>query len=1011
MRCNIARFRVSRLIQSTFLFAAVAFCRAAFATPESILLTNGWKLARTADVSQAPEEISQIKFSDDYWIPAVVPGTALTSYKKAGLIPDPYYGVNMARLSQSFYNTNYWYRDKFLAPADFAGRKVWLNFDGINWKADIYLNGSYVGHINGPFIRGKFDVTGLVVPGGTNALAVLIHWSNATVWDAPTFICSESWDFMPAVPGRNVGIYENVYLSSSGPVTIVDPFVTTDIPLPATSPASVTLKVDLTNHSTTEVKGVLKGTIEPDGIQFSQTVSIPGVAGLSVTCAPPVFSQLSITNPALWWPNGYGPQNLHEMTVAFESAAGISDAQSFNFGIRKFGYDTNGHDLYLSVNGQRVMCKGGNWGIPDAMLKYTPQQMDDAVRLHKEMNFTMIRCWHGNNDFKSFYDACDRYGILVWDEWWLNGSQVGIVPNDVPMFNANAMDKIKRLRNHPSIAVWCGENEAVPPEAINKVLKSSCASLDGTRLYVEASNAGVVHGGVTYAIQDPAWFYSKATGFTTEIGSPCIPPIESVRAMIPETNLWPIGGTNWEYHDWDTDIGNKGLGQYIAAVNNRYGPVTGIDDFCRKAQLLNFETFRAIFEAWNSRLWNDCGGVLLWMSHQAWPSTIWQTFDHSFELGGAFFGCKAACEPIHIQWNYDDAKIRLINNTSNSLAGLMAEVQVFNLDGTLKYETNLTGLSMPAESATECGTVLGGNNLALGRSASASSTVAPNAAAEAFDGDIGSRWESQYADPQWIYVDLGAVRSVDTVALRWEDAYGKAYRIQVSTDATTWSDVYSTITGTGGYDLVTFPSTSARYVRMYGTKRGTPWGYSLREFGVYESVTYLNGISGLSSVQFLRLKLKNASGDLLSENFYWRGNNPLSYGALAALPNVTPSASSTLTDDGVKTRVIVTLQNSGEGVAAAARLKLIRRTSGARVLPVFYDANYFFLMPRETKTVSFEFRDSDLAGETPQLMLEGLNIKPLEVPLGGGRNKSAFASSFENARPVTPNSGVAIRGK
>ncbi|HWD94331.1 MAG TPA: hypothetical protein VG938_18515 [Verrucomicrobiae bacterium] len=247
MRRNLAMTRVSRLIRSTFLTAALAIGSVAFAMPETVVLTNGWRLARSPDVSQPPAEISQIDYSDASWIPAVVPGTALTSYEKAGLIPDPYFGLNMARLSQSFYNTNYWYRDKFLAPASLAGQKVWLNFDGINWKADIFLNGSFVGRINGPFIRGKFDVTGLINPGATNALAVLIHWSNATVWDAPTFICSESWDFMPAIPGRNVGIYENVYLSSSGPVTIVDPFVTTDLPLPATSPATVTLKVDLTN--------------------------------------------------------------------------------------------------------------------------------------------------------------------------------------------------------------------------------------------------------------------------------------------------------------------------------------------------------------------------------------------------------------------------------------------------------------------------------------------------------------------------------------------------------------------------------------------------------------------------------------------------------------------------------------------------------------------------------------------------------------------------------------------
>lgn len=471
--------------------------------------------------------------------------------------------------------------------------------------------------------------------------------------------------------------------------------------------------------------------------------------------------------------------------------------------------------------------------------------------------------------------------------------------------------------------------------------------------------------------------------------------------MIPETSLWPIGDTNWAYHDWDADIGNKGLDQYVDAVNHRCGTANGIDDFCRKAQLLNYETFRAIFEAGNSKLWNDCGGVLLWMSHQAWPSTIWQTFDHSFEPGGAFFGCKKACEPIHIQWNYDDAKIRLINNTSNALDNLTAEVQVFNLDGTLKYETNFTGLSMPSNCEIQCGSILGGNNLALGRPAVASSSVNANVASRAFDGDGSTRWESQYSDPQWIYIDLGSVKSVDTVELRWEGAYGKAYHLQVSNDASSWNDVFSTTTSDGGYDLITFPATPARYVRMYGTQRGTGWGYSLLDFNVYESGTYLNGIAGLSSVHFLRLKLKDDAGGLLSENFYWRGSNPLSYTAMNTVPKVNPLAYSSSISDGIITRIGVTLKNSNEGILAAARLKLVRKNSRQRVLPTFYDDNYFFLMPNETKVVTLEFATAGLAGEMPQLMLEGWNLAPMEIPIGSGPNlalnKTVSASSTENS--------------
>jgi hypothetical protein len=983
----------SLTVWCVFFFRSEMVC---VSLPATQILTNGWQLARVPDITQTGSQISSVNFNASAWMNAVVPGTALTSYQDAGLIADPYYGTNMAAFESmdgtpgvdgsGYYDVDYWFRDTFIVPAGYAGQSIWLNFDAINWMADIYVNGTYVGTVNSPFLRGKFDITSLATPGGTNCVAVRLYWCDGLVYNSPDFIGVDGWDFMPHIADRDVGIYQNVYLSASGSVRIVDPFVITTLPLPATSPANVTLSVGLTNSNPVTFRGTLSGTISPDGISFQTNLTINAGSVTNFTFSPGMFPQLSITNPALWWPNGYGPQNLHNLQLTFQTAGSTSDSQTVTFGIRQYTYDTSGTDQNMQVycNGQRIMCKGGCWGMPDAMLKYTDAQLDTAVRLHKEMNFTMIRCWHGTSDLQAFYDDCDKYGIMVWDEFWLNGSNFGLGPTNTANFIAASIDKYKRLRNHPSLAVWCGENEAVPPS--NLLLPQDYTNYDNTRIYIDASNAGPIHGGVTYAVQDPAWYFGAAYGFTTEIGLPSIPPLESMQAMMPASSLWPLGDTNWVLHDWRTDIGNKGLPQYTNAIATRYGPASDITNFCMKAQLLNYESYRAIFEAWNEKLWNDCSGVLLWMSQPAWPSTIWQTYDWYFSCGGAYFGCKKACEPIHIQWDCANGDVKVINNTLQPLSNLAADVQVYNMDGTLQFGTNIAGINVSADSAALCFGLFNNASLALNRPAYASSIDnSSDAVSNAVDGNLTTRWSSAYSDPQWFYVDLGSVYSFDTVTILWETAYAKAFQIQISNDANTWTTVWSTnnltLSSSGGWSTSTFPQASGRYVRMYGTQRATGWGYSVFEFEVFQSGSANAWMNNLSSVHFIKLKLTDGTGALLSDNFYWRGYSPLDYSALASLPKVNPAGTSTSVTDGTNTFMTVVLTNSSSGVAFATTLELIHSHSGQRVLPVFYSDNYFSMLPHESRTVTLESSNTNFTvpGDVPQLKFQGWNIPPSSV--------------------------------
>lgn len=957
-------------------------------TPATQYLTNGWQLARVPDLIQIGNQISQTGFNASTWIDAIVPGTVLTSYEKAGMIPDPYFGTNMVSLYKSgYYETYCWYRNAFYVPASYAGQKIWLNFDGINWKAEVYVNGTYLGLIKGPFTRGKFDITSLVSTGATNVVAVQLYWCNATVWDSPAFISVAGWDFMPVfltsgqsenigVAGKDVGIYENVYLSTSDAVTLVDPFITTTLPLPSTSPTSLTVKVGLTNSLGSSVSGILSGLISPDGISFQTNVTINAASATNFTLNPNTLPQLLITNPALWWPNGYGPQNLHNLQLSFQANGSTSDMQNISFGIRQYSYSTNGSaELQLSCNGQKIMCKGGNWGMPEAMLKYTPEQLDLAVRLHKEMNFTMIRCWHGTSDLKAFYDACDKYGIMVWDEFWLNGSNFGLGPSDSAMFITNSIDKYKRLRNRACLAVWCGENEAVPPASL--MLRQNYTNLDNSRFYMDASNVLPVHGGLgLYEEMDPNYYFTHAYGFTTEIGSTCVPSLESMQAMIPAASLWPPGDRNWILHNWQYNIGS-----YTNQLATSYGPLTDITNFCMKAQLLNYQTFRAIFEAWNGQMWNTpstnpCSGVLLWMSQQAWPSIIWQTYDWNFDPTGGYFGSKKGCEPVHIQWNSDDSSIRIINATSQSLSGVAASIKVCNLNGVEQYATNLPTLNIPANSVSNCFTSSSGiSNLALGRPTYASSCDnVSDTNAYAVDGNLSSRWSSAYSDPQWFYVDLGSTQSINTVVITWE-AYGKSYQIQTSTDAVNWTTVWSTTTATGGTVTSQFTPTNARYVRMYGTQRGTIWGYSMYEFQVFNTTANGNWMNNLSSTYFIKLKLNDSGGNLLSDNFYWVGTNYLKFTALNTLPTVNPACSAVFSATNGMGLIMATITNGSTNVAFDLVLKLFNQTTGARVLPAIYSDGNFSLLPGETRVVTIQFDTNSAVASGPlRLMLNGWNV-------------------------------------
>jgi hypothetical protein len=884
------------------------------------VVAGGWRLAEAPKVTVDGVTLSRPGFKTDGWLDAVVPGTVLTTFIDRGIYPDPDYGLNNLAIPETLNKQDYWYRTEFNPPASLKSGRVTLTFEGINYAAEVWLNGKLLGNVKGAFIRGIFDVTGLVVPGKPNALAVRVsppphpgipHEQSLKAGaglnggmlclDGPTFICTEGWDWLPGIRDRDTGIWQEVILTATGQVKIGDVRAVTALPLPDTSRARVTVTVPLRNDSQETVPGVLEASFE--GVQVSKKLTLrPGES--AVTFSPEEFPQLAIANPRLWWPNGYGSPELYHLTVSFRNAQRESDIRSLRFGVREITYELTLLDqkgrlrrveyspttakgahlvdirheaaletaagyvysfragaesaaafqplddwrtspfLVIRVNGVRIACKGGNWGLDDSRKRVARDQLEPYVRLHRDAHLTMIRNWCGQSTEEAFYDLCDEYGLLVWNDFWITTQDSNLDPSDTALLLANARDTLVRFRNHPSIALWCGRNEGIPSPAVNDGLDELIRGLDGTRLYMPNSRLINLAPSGPWNHSEPVEFFTThARGFSTELGLPSPPTIEAFRAMMPEPDLWPPNDT-WAYHDWHSDGGGR-VAPFMASMERQLGAPSNLEDFERKAQMINYVNHRAMFEGFNAHLWDPNSGRLLWMSQPAWPSMSWQLFSHDYDTHGAFYGVKKACEPIHVQLNLPDLKTMVINNTTGPLNNLSLTARAFSFEG----------------------------KPILSRDAALS--VGADAAMESFALDLPN-------------------------------------------------DVKS-------------------------------------------------------SIAFIKLELKDANGALRSENFYWYAEEPATYRKLDELPPSTIIGSARLERSGDWVRVSIDLTNQGGSVALMNKITLRHANVGVRVLPAYASDNYVSLLPGETRRIDMECPVNAVHGEL-EIGLEGWNTRPVTIP-------------------------------
>ncbi len=701
-------------------------------------MDSGWQLQDAAKVPQTGAEVSSAAFDSNGWYAATVPGSVLTTLVNNKVYPEPLYGENNRpeNIPETLNKTSWWYRASLTVPKTYAGQSIWLNFDGINFASTVWVNGVQVGVTRGAFVRSIFDITNNVTPGKQAIVAVLVapqphpgipheHTltngmglnGGETAIDGPTFLCTIGWDWIPAIRDRDTGIWQKVFLSATGPIVVKNPLVTTDLPLPRTDSTDIAVQATVENVTDQPIKGVLQGSIRSSvdlgktalagvvtPIAFEQRVEIAPHSMQLVSFDPKTTPRLHVDHPRLWWPNGYGPQNLYELHLSFAINKKISDAQDVSFGVRKITYSVPGTDtLTISVNGVPVFIRGGDWGLDEALKRIPRERLEAEIHMHQLANLNLIRNWVGQSTGEDFYELCDKYGIMIWDEFFQPNPSDGPNPTDLDTYVANVREKILRYRNHPAIMLWCARNEGFPPPEIDAALRKLMAELEPTRRYQPSSTDGAgVRSGGPYFWRTPREFYRVTDDyFKTETGTVSIPTLESVHGMMPEKD-WETITDDWAEHDLarGASAGDK----FPLTLAARYGKVANLADFVRKAQLMNYESYRAMYEGRNAQMFHPTTAVITWMSNPAQPSFVWQLYHYDLEPNSSLFAVRKAGELVHIQLNEATGEAQVINNLPDPLTGAVAHVAIYNLDGSLASEHN-TPVTAPPSSVTTLGPV------------------------------------------------------------------------------------------------------------------------------------------------------------------------------------------------------------------------------------------------------------------------------------------------------------------
>jgi len=838
-----------------------------------LLLNKSWSVQTTNKITGTGGIVSTENYSAKGWYKAEVPSTIMGTLVKDKIYKDFFVGDNLKKIPAEQFKNAWWYRTEFSIPQNHKGQFAKLLFEGINYRADIWLNGKLIadsGSVAGVYRMFEFDITGIINQNGKNVLAVEVFPPKI---GEPTigFV-----DWNPSSPDKDMGIWRPVKLIFSGDVSINYPFVQSKLDLETLKQAKLTVSAEVRNNLNKKVSGELTGEIGK--ISFAKKIILePGEKSL-VTFTPEDFKQLIIKNPKLWWTYNLGKPFLYNLELRFKIDGKISDQCETKFGIREVSdyISSEGYRGY-KLNGRKIQILGGGW-VDNLFLNNNHANVETQIDYVKQMGLNTIRLegfWGTSSDL---YNICDEKGILMMVGWscqWEWEDYIGKpaddygaikTENDISLISKSFEDQIKWLRNHPAIFLWLYGSDKIPRPELEEKYQAILRKDDPTRPFLAsaADHVSSVTGKTDVKMRGPYdyvppiyWWIDKsnggAFGFNTEIGPGVeVPPVESIKKMIPQNHLWPIDSV-WNFHCGKNTFGN--LNTYNEAMNNRLGTPANLEDYCTKAQYLNYENTRAMFEA-NEANKNKATGVIHWMLNSAWPKLWWQLYDYYLLPAGAFYGTKKACEPVHIIYDYADRGIIAVNNTLEQHSNITAIIKVLNFDLTEKYYKNIS-------------------------------------------------------------IDLSPDKSTEIIKLPSQGDLSKTYFVDLKLNCG------KKIVSSNFYCLSTKPD-------VLDTAKTTWISTPTKEYG---------DLTDLNKLKKVHLTVKQKF-NVVNDKEY------------------------------IETEVA----NNTKNLAFQIVLSINKGENGESVLPIFWDDNYFSLLPGEKRNIKGYFYKKDLNGHKPYLKVSGSNI-------------------------------------
>ena len=676
-----------------------------------------WLMIKASDAKETAEQISQIDYQTKEWMPAIVPGTVLNSLVWNKIYPDPYYGLNnklekdiipdLFKTGRDFYT--YWFRTEFDIPENYNDKIVWLQVDGINYRAEIWLNGFLVGNMAGMFKPDNINITDFARIGKKNCLAIKVYpvdipgtiaykeWGAANgeyhnggdgnIGLNTTMLMSVGWDFTfnDGIRDRNTGIWRSISLYATDKAVLRHPFVKSELTKPNYNVAKETISVEVTNPTQRGIKCTIMGEILGENITFSKDISLFRGETKEVTFTPEEFSQLIIKEPRLWWPIHKGKQELYQLKLTAMVNGKKSDEISTRFGIREIISDQNTPDnsRQFYVNGKKLFIRGTNW-IPEAMLRNSDERTYAELRYTQQSGINLIRMWGGGiaeSDY--FFQLCDEMGLLVWQEFWMTGDTKH--PQDKDLYLSNVEATVKRLRNHPSLAYYVSSNESTEMPGAKDLIMA----LDGTRGYQMQSECDGVHDGSPYKQVNPMQHYentasdrgSRVDGFNPEYGAPTIPIAETLREIMDEKDLWPINKEVWDYHDGG---GFHLMSTMYKELTNNYGPSSSIDEFAMKGQFVGAINSKSIWEVWNYNKLNYgdryASGLLFWYHNCPVKQVCGRMWDYTLEPTASLYHTQNALEPLHVQFDYLKNTVSVYNEYYQTFKNYKVSAEVYDIN-------------------------------------------------------------------------------------------------------------------------------------------------------------------------------------------------------------------------------------------------------------------------------------------------------------------------------------------